>query len=206
MPNSASNMAVTTPTAPATQTDYKTPWTTGDYFKVAELLGKGIGAFGKAEVEKPLLDRTQLTQETYDPTNALYANQRSYANSLNALSATTPINLRRGIAAGALASKYGADNNVISQYAQMNQNAKTNYQQRASQQAQFNTQAQFRTNEINAANRAAQDSVQQNFFSSLGQFGEDLNRKRYAADVINLYRNQVPDVFDSYTKSLMRRG
>lgn len=44
----------------------------------------------------------------------------------------------------------------------MNQGAKTQYQQRLGQQRQFNVQSQFNTNNINAANRAAQDSVQQN--------------------------------------------
>lgn len=194
------------PATIATDVSYKTPWTLGDTFKGIELLSKGIGAFGKAEKEQPLLDNTQITQEVYDPTQALYSNQRNYQNNLNALSATTPINLRRGIAGSALASRYSADNQVVSQYQQMNQGARSQYQDRVGQQRRFNTASQFRTNEVNAANRAAQDAVQQNFFTSIGQFGEDLNRKRYAADIINLYRNQAPDVFDSYIKTLGTYG
>jgi len=170
------------------------------------LLGKGIGAFGKPEVDAPLLDRTQITQETYDPTQALQGSQRSYQHYMNNLSATTPINLRRGISGQALAAKYNTDANITTQYQQMNQGARSNYQDRVANQQRFNTQAQFRTNEINAANRAAQDSVTQNWFSSMGQFGEDLNRKKYAADIINLYRNQAPDVFDNYIKTLMKHG
>jgi len=201
-------------TTPSTTTDavsapvesqYKTPWTFGDTLKGVELIGKSIGAFSKPEVDKPLIDRTQLTKESYDPTNALYQTNRTYnlyKNSLN----TPSINLNRALNNSALAGKYSQDNQTLSQYDAMNKAAGTQYQQRASQQAQFNVQSQFRTNDINAANRAAQDSVQQNFYSSVGQFGEDLNRKKYAADIINLYRNQVPDVFDNYIKSLMNQN
>lgn len=185
------------------EAQYKTPWTFGDTLKGVELIGKSIGAFDKPEVDKPLIDRTQITKEAYDPTNALYQTNRTYnlyKNSLN----TPSINLNRALSNSALAGKYSQDNQTLSQYDAMNKGAQTQYQQRAGQQAQFNVQSQFRTNDINAANRAAQDAVQQNFYSSVGQFGEDLNRKKYAADIINLYRNQVPDVFDSYIKSLMK--
>lgn len=191
---------------PTPDTLYKTPWTVGDAFKGLELIGKGIGAFGKAEKEPQLLDNTQITQEVYDPTQALYGNQRNYSNYLAGIGAAAPINLRRGLAGQALASKYSSDAGIKSQYQQMNQGARTQYQERVGNQRRFNVASMARTNEINAANRAAQDSVQQNFFTSLGQFGEDLNRKRYSADMINLFKNQAPDVFDSYIKNLMRNG
>lgn len=178
----------------------------GDTLKGVELIGKSIGAFGKAEQEPQLLDNTQITQEVYDPTQALYSNQRNYSNYLAGIGAAVPLNLRRGLAGQALASKYSSDAGITSQYQQMNQGARTQYQQRVANQRRFNIQSQARTNELNAANRAAQDAVQQNFFTSLGQFGEDLNRKRYAADMINLYRNQAPDVFDSYIQTLNRNG
>ena len=185
-----------TPT-PAPSSKYKTPWTIGDTLKVIELGAKGINAFSPAEKEKPLLDNTQITQQSYDPTNALYQNQRNYSNFVNNTSAAS-VNLRRGILNSALASRYNSDNQIMSQYNQLNQNAKTEYQNRLSNQRQFNVQSQFRTNDINAANRAAQDAVQQNFFTSLGQFGEDLNRKRFASDSVNLMSSLYPDVFNSY--------
>src|SRR5690606_6280517 len=110
-----------------------------------ELGGKSIGAFGKPEVEPQLLDRTQYTQRTFDPTQSLYRNQRSYQNAVNALSATTPVNLRRSLAGSALSSRYAADNQVLSQYDMMNQQARSQYEQQIGQQAQFNVQSQFRT-------------------------------------------------------------
>ena len=183
---------------------YETPWTLGDTFKGIELLSKGIGAFGKTEVERPLLDNTQITQEVYDPSANLQQTQRTYSNYVNAIGAAAPINLRRGLASSALSNRYAQDNQTLAQFNALNQGARSQYQQRIGAQRQFNVQSQFNTNNINAANRAAKDAVQQNFFTSIGQFGEDLNRKRYASDIINLYRNQAPDVFESYIKDLMK--
>lgn len=194
--------AAPTATSSASADDrYKTPWTTGDAFKVVELLGKGIGAFGKAEKDQPLLDNTKITQQTYDPSAALNQTQRSFQNYANTLSAPS-LNLRRSMLSAALGNQVGQKNQVLSQYDQMNQNAKTQYEQRTSAQRQFNVQSQFRTNDINAANRGAQDAVQQNFFSSVGQFGEDMNRKKYASDAMNMLRVQYPDVYKEIFKAI----
>lgn len=192
------NMSLYTPPGQKDE-KYKTPWTVGDTFKLFELGAKGIGAFGSAEKEKPLLDNTQITQETYDPSNALYQSQRTFQNFANA-TPTSSINLRRSLLNSALASKYSTDNQIMSQYDNMNQQSRSNYQGRVANQRQFNINSQANTNNLNAANRAAQDALQQNFFTSVGQFGEDLNRKRYANDVINLLQQQYPGIFNSYIK------
>jgi hypothetical protein len=88
-----------------------------------------------------------------------------------------------------------ANSNVLTQYQQMNQQANSTYEDRLSNQRRFNIESMFRTNDMNAQNRAARDMVQQNLFTSVGQFGEDLNRKRYAADAVNLLSKQYGDVF-----------
>ena len=182
---------------------YKTPWTTGDYFKVAELLSKSIGAFSKPEVEKPLLDTTRISQQVYDPSNALYQTDRQQRNFLNTSAATAPTaGLRRAMQGSSLATSIAQKNQVLSQYQQMNQQGKAQYEDRVSQQSRFNLASQGRTNEMNAQNRAAKDMVQQNFFTSLGQFGEDLNRKRTAEDMMTMLQVQYPEIFNSVTSQI----
>lgn len=181
--------------------NYKTPWTIGDALKGVELLSKGIGAFGKPEVEKAVTDNTPLTQQTFDPTNSLYQNRRAYSNYVNTLPATS-LGARRTLGSNALGSLYSSNNSVVSQYQAMNQQARQTYEDRLSNRRRFNTQQMTRANEVNSANRAAQDAVQQNFFTSIGQFGEDINRKRYAQDQVNLLRTQYPDVFENFLKTL----
>lgn len=188
-------------TSAAEPTNYKTPWTIGDALKGVELLSKGIGAFGKPEVEKAVTDNSPLTQQTFDPTNSLYQNRRAYSNYVNTLPATS-LGARRALGSNALSNLYSSNNSVVSQYQAMNQQARQTYEDRLSNRRRFNAQQMTRANEVNAANRAAQDAVQQNFFTSIGQFGEDINRKRYAQDQVNLLRTQYPDVFENFLKTL----
>lgn len=182
-------------------TNYKTPWTIGDALKGVELLSKGIGAFGKPEVEKAVTDNSPLTQQTFDPTNSLYQNRRAYSNYVNTLPATS-LAARRALGSNALSNLYSSNNSVVSQYQAMNQQARQTYEDRLSNRRRFNAQQMTRANEVNSANRAAQDAVQQNFFTSIGQFGEDINRKRYAEDQVNLLGTQYRDVFENFLKTL----
>ncbi len=197
----------TTPSAATTSTSaagtgmYKTPWTGGDSLKLVELFGKGIDAFGNAEVEKPQLDTSQISKESYDPRAALHRNSRNYQNFINSTTSGS-LNTRRALGANALSSKLNADNQVLSQYNQMNQAANTAYESRLQGRRQFNIGQLNRTSDINAANRGAQDAVTQNFLTSVGQFGEDLNRKKYSSDLVNLLQLQYPDVYKNVYNQL----
>jgi hypothetical protein len=189
----------TTPLPNTSDEPYQTPWTGGDYLKGIELLGKTIGAFGPPERERQMTDNTQMTKQVYDPRQAVYQNQRNFQNTVNTTS-TPSINLRRGLINSALANTMNANSNVLTQYQQMNQQANSTYEDRLANQRRFNIESMFRTNDMNAQNRAAKDMVQQNMFSSIGQFGEDLNRKRYASDVVNLLGKQYEDVYKGVFK------
>lgn len=183
----------------ATFSKYRTPFTFGDALKGIELGAKAIGAFSPAEKEAQLLDNSTITQQSFDPTNSLYQNQRTYSNYLNKLGAA-PLNLRRALSNSALASKYNSEAQINSQYDVMNKNAASQYQDRVSNRRRFNVASIARTNDVNAANRAARDMTQQNFFTSVGQFGEDLNRKKYTDDSINLMLQMYPDVAKRFLK------
>lgn len=182
-----------------TPSRYRTPFTFGDALKGIELGAKAIGAFSPAEKEAQLLDNSTITQQSFDPTNSLYQNQRTYSNYLNKLGAA-PLNLRRALSNSALASKYNSEAQINSQYDVMNKNAASQYQDRVSNRRRFNVASIARTNDVNAANRAARDMTQQNFFTSIGQFGEDLNRKKYTDDSINLMLQMYPDVAKRFLK------
>lgn len=197
VPNLPVNSAIEEPTATASMTPYNTPWTAGDYLKLVQLGGSAAGLLGGPEKEIARVDNTQLTQETYDPTALLHANQRSFNNYRNALGASTPINLRRGLLGSALSSQMNQQNNVMSQYNRMNQEARSSYQDRVSNQRRFNAYQQAQTDNINAANRGAHRNAVQNMFTSIGQFGEDLNRKRQARDSMRMLQGMYPEIFKS---------
>lgn len=180
---------------------YRTPWTFGDSLKMVELVGKGIGAFGKPELEKPQLDNSAITKEVYDPTQQLQQSNASLQNFANQLGSAS-LNTRRALLSNALSSKINRDSDVLRQYNQMNQSANTAFEQRAQAQRQYNIAQKNRASEINSMNLAAQDSVTQNFLTSIGQFGEDLNRKRFASDAVNLLQLQYPDVYKNVYKKL----
>lgn len=172
---------------------YRTPVTAGDVAKFIELIGKSEGLAEGPEIQKAYADKTMITKRAYDPRQALQSNQRNYRNTLNNYSGN--INLRRALQSQALVSKMNSDNQVLSQYQQMNNQANADYEQRLSGQRQFNINSQYSADNINAANRGAYDNAKQNFYSSVGQFGEDMNRKRYSQDAMRVLAAQYPGVY-----------
>lgn len=115
---------------------------------------------------------------------------------------TGNINLRRSLFGQAYAQKLNTDSQILNQYQQMNNQAQIQYEDRISNRRRFNVGQQTYTDNINAANRAAQDMVTQNALTSVGQFGEDLNRKQYSTDLINLLQLQYPDVYKNVYNQL----
>lgn len=182
-------------------TKYQTPWTFGDYLKVGELTGKFSETMRPAEKEVGNFDSTQISKRSYDPKAALYQTQRNFANVRNSID-TRNIGQRNALLNAALASTINAENNLFAQYDQMNQQAGVEYENRVANQRRYNAQEMSRVNTVNSQNRAALDAARQNVFTSVGQFGEDLNRKRYATDQVNFLKLLFPEGFNSYMGTL----
>lgn len=199
--------------ATADAAGYRTPFTVGDALQGVNVLSKFVQGFQKPEVEPTETIGTPITQETYDPTNQLYRNQRQYQNALNRNYGSA--NVRRGVANQLLATKLSADQDVSSQYNQMNQRARTDYQNRIAQRRGQNIQLDQYTRDLNARNRGARRNALDNAFNSLSNFGIGLNAKSQANDTVNMLSQLYPDVsqraIDSLTKEdllkiLLRNG
>lgn len=150
----------------------------GDYLQLGAAGASVLGAlFDRPEKQRPNLDRTQITENKYDPANALMQNQYTtnaamMANANNYSSA--------GIQAGLqnlMANKYRADAQVATQYDQMNQQARTQYEQRLQQQNQFNAQVLNANDDKNVANRAAYTNNLYGALKTVSQVGSGLNDK-----------------------------
>lgn len=189
-----------TNTASATQR-YQTPFTFGDALKVGELVGKFSETLRPAEVEMGNYDSTRITQQSYDPRASIYQADRNFANARNSLDVRNQ-GQRNATLNSFLANTTNATNNVLNQYQGMNNQALSQYEQSVANQQRYNNQERGRVQTANSMNRAALDSARQNVFTSVGQFGEDLNRKKYAADQVNLMSVLFPEGFGAYMNLL----
>jgi len=183
---------------------YRTPWTTGDYFKVAELASKGIGLLRPSEKERPNYDYSRITKQSYDPSKPLNDTNRQFSNFSNSLQAGS-LSTRRAMLSALQGQVLNNRNDILANYANLNNQAQVQYEERLSNQNRYNQQEKSRVNTINSQNRAAKDQAVQNMFTSVGQFGEDLNRKRFAEDQINLMSVMYPDIFPAYLKTMKRK-
>lgn len=158
----------------------------GDYLQLGAAGASILGAlFDKPEKQKPNLDRTQITQNRYDPANALMQNQYTtnagmMANSNNYSSSGVQAGLQN-----LMANKYRADAQVSSQYDQMNQQARTQYEQRLQQQNQFNAQTLSANDDKNVANRAAYTNNLYGALQTVSNVGKGFNQKATSEKAIN---------------------
>lgn len=176
-------------------------WATGDYLQAAKVLSGFGQLLGGSEREKPNYDNTQITQSVYDPNQALMQNQRTYKDSLAGFDAPS-INTRRAYDNALYANKLGQDNQVISQYAQMNQQGRQQYEQRTADQRRYNVGQTTYTNDINARNRAAYKEAVDTAFTGLSNFGVGLNQKKQGYDTLGILKTMYPDVYANIMKSL----
>lgn len=175
--------------------------TVGDIFQGVEVGSKFLQLLGGPEVEKPYLDRTQITKQAFDPRQAMYQNQANFqAQSNNLQTSSAP--LRRALQNSLYAKKLDADSQVLTQYQQLNNQATTQYQDRLSNRQRYNNQQMNYTDDINARNRGQFMNVTQNAFTSLGNFGEALNTKRQNYDALNILRVMYPDVYGRITNAI----
>jgi len=169
---------------------YRVPFTTGDALQAFEVGAKVFNAFQPVEKEPTRLNTTPITKESYDPSNQLYQSQRTYQNAINSIGGSP--NIRRAVGNQLYASKLAGDANTITQYGQMNNQARTNYETRLAQRRQGNIASQAYSADVNSRNRGARFGLQDNAFTSLGNFGQVLNQKRQAGDAINIYQTLFP--------------
>lgn len=167
----------------------------GDALQAFEVGSKFFETMQPAEKQRAYLDNSQITKQSYDTRPALQQNQRNFDNSVASIS-TPSVNLRRALTNNMQASKLNADSQTITQYDNMNKQALSTYEDKTSNRTRYNNQQQFIADDTNSRNRAAKDQAVQNAFTSLGNFGEALNRKDQSYASLNLLKELYPDVYD----------
>lgn len=194
--------------------DYQTPLTVGDTLQGIEVGQKFSALRNGVERQRTYADTTPLSRQAYDVAPQLNQNQRNLSNQVAGFD-TNSVNLRRALFNNAYANKVNADSQVINQYQQMNNQAQVDYENRLSNQRRYNNSQQVYTDNVNAANRGQYTTLTDNAFTSLGNFGEQLNKKVYANDSLRLYKEIYPDVAnrslealskDELLKLLLRNG
>jgi len=176
-------------------------FTVGDIMQGVEVGSKFFNIAQGAEKERQLLNTTPITKTGYDKQPALYQNQRNFQNAANSIGTSSP-NTRRALMNSLYSSKLNSDNQVLTNYQNMNNEATVNYENRVSQQRQGNIASAFRTNDMNAANRGQYDQAQQNAFTSVGNFGEAMNRRKMSLDALKLLRARYPEIYDNVMTGL----
>jgi len=158
----------------------------GDYLQLGAAGASVLGAlFDKPEKQRPNLDKTQITQNRYDPANALMQNQ--YTTNAGMMANTNNYS-SAGVQAGLqnlMANKYKADSQVQSQYDQMNNQARTQYEQRLQQQNQFNAQTLSANDDKNVANRAAYTNNLYGALQTVSNVGKGFNQKATSEKAVN---------------------
>jgi len=182
---------------------YTTPFTVGDALQAAEVASK-FGMLGSPEVETPNLDSTSITKNVYDVRPQIYQSQRSFNQVKHGIGSATNLNTRRALLSSAYANKLNTDSQIIDRYHNLNNEANTQYEQRLADQRRYNIQQQNYTNDINARNRGQHYTLLDNAWSSLGNFGEQLNNKVFANDAMALYEEMFPEVYKDNAKALDR--
>lgn len=186
--------------------EYKTPYTFGDALQTITAVSKFGQLLGGPEKQRPYTNNTPITQRTYDPSNALYQNQRQFTNTYNQLSNTPSLNATRAIASNLYAQNLNQGNNILSKYDQMNQEARSSYQSQLGARRAENIRYNMTTDDINARNRGAYSTAIDNAFNSLGNLGQNFNQKAYSDASIALLRDTYKDVFPRFQQILQQQG
>ena len=169
-------------------------FTLGDYLQMAEVGSKFFQTLKGPEKEKQMFDTTRITRNTYDPRPQLQQNERNFRNTINNIDSPS-LNTRRAITNSLQANKMNSDSQVLSNAEMSNKQLNSQYENQVSNQRRYNIQSAQYTNNLNAANRGAYDSVVQNAYTSVGNFGEALNRKKYGKDSLKVLEQRYPKVY-----------
>lgn len=188
---------------PVTDRDYQTPFTVGDALQAIEVGQKFWALKDGPEREKAYMDLTPISKASYDVRSQLYQNQRNLRNQMGSLD-TSNINLRRSLYNQTYANKLNADSQALNQYQQLNNQAQIQYEDRLSNQKRYNIGQKVYTDDINARNRGQYNTLVDNAWTSLGNFGEQLNKKVYANDALRLYKEIYPKTADRALEALSK--
>jgi len=180
----------------------KVPFTFGDGLQTVSALSKFAQLAGGAEKERTYVNESPITKQTYDPTNALFQNQRAFRTASDSVSNANSLNVQRALKSNLYSQNLGQQNNIQTQYEQLNQNAGTQYEERVAGRRRENIQYATYADNVNAANRGAYKNSVQNAFDSLGNLGQNFNQKRFASDAINLLGEAYKDVSPRFLKIL----
>jgi len=131
----------------------------------------------------------------YDPSSQLAQSARSYSSAMNTLDVGSA-NTRRLYGNQMLASKLATDQNILTQYDTMNQQARSQYEQLMGQRQAQNVQLAMTTADLNQRNLGAYNNAVDTAFSSMSNFGKSLNAKKGAYENLKLIQKLYPDIYN----------
>lgn len=181
-----------------------TPFTVGDAMQTVSALSKFGMLIGGPEKQRLYSNAIPVTKESFDPTNALYQNQRSFTNAWNATSNIPSINTQRAVLNSLYASNLSQQNNIMSQYQRMNQAANTQYEDRLAARRRENLGYKYTVDDINARNRGAYMNAVQNAFDTLSGLGQNFNQKSESNATMALYQEMYKDVFNRFYDKMLQ--
>lgn len=190
----------------STADNVRTPFTFGDALQTLSAASKFGLLIGGPEKEATQYNAAPITQPVYDPTNALYQNQRSFSTARSALSNTPSINTSRALSSSLYAQNLNQQNNILSQYERMNTEAKQGYEERLRSRRGENIRYALMANEANARNRGAYMNATQNAFDTLSTLGQNFNQKAQSDVALSMFRETYKDVFDRVARTLNQQG
>jgi hypothetical protein len=159
----------------------------------AALASQLLRAMDKPTPEKERMLMSPISRQVFDPASQLAQSTRSYSSAMNALDVGSA-NTRRMIGNQMLSSKLAADQNIITQYDTMNQQAKSQYEQLLGQREAANVNLAMTTADLNARNLGAYNNAVDVAFSSLNNFGKGLADREEARKSLEMLKLLYPDV------------
>lgn len=169
--------------------------TPGDVMQGIAATSQMLRALQKPLPEKERTITSPITRQVFDPTSQLAQSARSYSSSMNTLDVGSA-NTRRLYGNQMLASKLATDQNILTQYDTMNQQARSQYEQLMGQRQAQNVQLAMTTADLNQRNLGAYNNAVDTAFSSMSNFGKSLNAKKGAYENLKLIQKLYPDIYN----------
>ena len=169
--------------------------TPGDVMQGIAATSQMLRALQKPLPEKERTITSPITRQVYDPSSQLAQSARSYSSAMNTLDVGSA-NTRRLYGNQMLASKLATDQNILTQYDTMNQQARSQYEQLMGQRQAQNVQLAMTTADLNQRNLGAYNNAVDTAFSSMSNFGKALNQKKGAYENLKLIQKLYPDIYN----------
>jgi len=177
----------------------------------ANQLGQKVGAaellqYGELAAKIGLLargyDKQELYQNSapvtlrgYDPSNQLQQSALGYNKARSDIQgAASGLGSYLGNMQGAAANNYQNNSNILSQYANMNQQAQVNYEQRLGQRSQQNIATRLGTDQIRQQDEASYHNSIQDILTSFGNVGRGKVAQNENKKAVELILSAFPDI------------